>query len=358
MAPSVASVRTPKRSAMISPMPAHASRRTLLTAAALAGAGFVTACDTSSTTDPGPTKSDGEPLGEVAPDLALLLVAWERVELHRTSLGVITDRTEAARYATPAEHLMAQDEVLTGLLEAAGADLQGDQNGQVSQTPKAENAESAASGTQSPPEDAAAATTARPSLESLRRSVAQDLSEDANPAAMSALAQATTLNLPLLISIAADHANSALALGVEPSWASTEGIDPSAAADLVYTLRPLIYALEVVGAQSSGDEHDAYHEVLEEISNLADELTLRAGSEIDVAPLGYGLPTVESSRAGRRELLRTASEGAPATALLVSQTIVGDPTGIGAVTHTLAVLSQHRTDWGASAQSFPGMSLP
>lgn len=343
---------------MMTVMSPHASRRLVLTAAALAGSGFLAACNSSSTSDAGPTRTDGEPVGPVAPDLALLLATWERVGVLQQSLQPIMRRTESSQYAALSELLLEQDEVLTGLLNAASADLP-QPTPAATTNPAATASPSATSDdATSTNDDAAATTSSQPSLESLRTALAQDLSEDVNADSTAALADSTDLNLALLISINAQHAASAIRWGQSPTWPSIAGTNPATAAELARILRPLIYALEVVTATSSGDERVGYQEALDELSDLTDELVIAAGRELEPAKLGYGLPEAEASQNGRRSLLLSASESAAAQTLSLSAEVTGEVAGIAALTQTLSLVTSRRTAWGATRLAFPGMTRP
>ncbi|UJH70853.1 hypothetical protein [Ornithinimicrobium sp. INDO-MA30-4] len=132
------------------------------------------------------------------------------------SLQPIMRRTESSQYAALSELLLEQDEVLTGLLNAAGADLP-QPTPAATTNPAATASPSATSDdATSTNDDAAATTSSQPSLESLRTALAQDLSEDVNADSTAALADSTDLNLALLISINAQHAASAIRWGQSP----------------------------------------------------------------------------------------------------------------------------------------------
>lgn len=376
---------------------ADPSRRTLLRAGlvGIASVGLLAGCSGDQTRTPwSPEPPDEE--AEAArrmPDGDLLLRARERLAGHRAALSrVQTDSAEVrATVLSLAGLWQTQQERLEQLLDLGGLDLP-ELDVQILDPPVVEqrnddDADSAdgASTTEEPGEgggsgeggesgdegesggdtaeqeattatggsDGAAQTADGPDPTTVGERLRTDL-----PEVLDDLGRSSTLNRAMLVSLAAQHAESARLLGAPVDWPPLEGPVGAAAVPVLARTRPAIFGLEVVAARSGGDERATYEAVLGEVRSTTRALTTMAGDAAPLPALGYDLPEPLDDADERRSLARALVHDIEPAVLSVVDRAGSDVPQLRSLVRLVAEAQQwaHRLD--VDPQPFPGMTLP
>lgn len=328
------------------------SRRTLLRGLVLGGAALMVAGCEDVGTDREPSPTDG-----VVPDdpttwpddSELLIAARQRIHEHLLSLAEV----DVPRGARALDDLwQAQIERLGQLITLGGVPLPDLVTPDRVGRPVDDEAGTSASGPDAG--DDASATTGPPGPEpvDVGRALRAQL-----PTVIRETATATPTNLALLVSLAAQHADSADWLDAPIDWDPLSGPTGAAAVPVLGVTRPAVFGLEVVAARSSGDERSAYETVLEELRSLTRQLTTLAGDAAPVAPLGYDLPEPLETEDQRRTLaLALVADLAPA-ALHAAERLRGDADQLTGAIRLVAASATWTRLLGGGVEPFPGMTL-
>lgn len=319
-------------------MPVDPSRRQLLRAAGL-GLGVVALAGCSEDGvrppwSPAPTDDAAGTAGP-PPDVDLLLAARARLHRYRETLPQVRARTSATkRVARELDGLWGtQQERLEALLSASGVALPPLGTG-----------------------DAASATgggAGRLRPEDLGTLVRDDLT-----AALEELTRSTSTNRSVLVSLAAQHAESARLLGAAVGWPPLAGPVGAAAVPLLQVTRPAVFGLEVVAARSSGEERETFEAVLAPLRSTTRALTTLAGDAAPVPPLGYDLPEPLSSAKDRMALARSLVHDVAPAALSVVDRTGPDAGQLGSVVRVVAEAASWARTLRSPRVPFPGMTLP
>lgn len=167
------------------------------------------------------------------------------------------------------------------------------------------------------------------------------------PETWQALATATTDTRELLAAAYAQRLAAAVLLGTDVPTPAPSPVRPELAARTA----PLVYAFEVVAAQSTDDQRRAAEATLARLTQLADAV----GGTNGALPAGWALPfPVTTPQAARRLATGTLSSAVgDAAALMRSQATAAsleDAAGWSARLQALAV------GWGLPLTAFPGAS--
>lgn len=364
---------------MIPAMPASWSRRSVL---GLIGAGATTAvvgCADRKGRGPhdltGPTQTPQPRTPTEVADVPALLAALARArELHTRTVaiqgahgGVADILAEAA--AAHAE----QADVLERLLIAGAVQIPAAPPAPLPPTPTSRTSSSAppaddARATSVSPQDRerarveeaerAAEQTAEQAARAARhaRALSEDAAEDVSASALSELAQVSGANLAMLTAITGQRG--ALAeLGTELDWRPLGGPTGAAAAGVLAAFRQAVYAFEVIAGKASGDERDQFEPALSRLRNLTRQLTALAADAAPPAPLGYGLPDLDTP-ALRRSLAGDVFAALPPSVVSGAGAHTED---LASVTGTVRLLTESLVlgrRWGLTLQGFPGMTVP
>lgn len=334
--------------------PSALSRRSLLRAVALGGAGLLlVGCDDGL---PGQVVS---PTGTVEPDdpatwpadTELLIAARQRVHGYRLGLDAVG--VGASKATTELDELWrAQQERLELLITLGGVPLP-DLVDDPAVTRADGDAASATGDAASRTDDAASTAGPRPEARELGRAI-----RTGQTAAIRDLSLATPTNLPLLASLTAQHVAAAARLGAPVDWGPLPGPTGTAAVPVLATTRPAVFGLEVLAARTRDEERERYEAVLDPLRGLTRQLATLAGDAAPVAPLGYDLPEALDSQRERRALARSlVADIAPAT-LDAAQRLPGALDQLPGVVRIVAETVAWQRRLGVAGAPFPGMTLP
>ncbi|MFX0537672.1 hypothetical protein ACQBAT_09865 [Ornithinimicrobium sp. Y1847] len=324
-------------------IPSHrpTTRRALLRALAAGGAVAVLAgCDETERRPPAPTSTVVRDDPETWPaDSDLLLAARERVHEALIELGHVQGGRNRVARIQPL--WTVQRERLEQVLSLGGVPLP----------------TLAGSPTDRQGRDEAAATTA-PAAREIDQIDLGRLLRAALPETIADLAEATPTNLPMLTSLAAQHADAATQFGASPSWEPLVGPEGAAAVPLLAVTRPAIFGLEVVAARSREDERAEYELVLDQIRSLTRQLTTLAGDTAPVPPLGYDLPEPLETEGQRRSLARALVADIAPAALGATERVRGNADQLTGIVRVMAESVLWARTLGSQETPFPGMTLP
>lgn len=181
--------------------------------------------------------------------------------------------------------------------------------------------------------------------------------EDVTPAALAALAEVSSENLPMVLSIAGQRGATAHLLGHAPPWQQLTGPTGAPAATLLDAYRPAVYGFEVLAARASGDERTAYEQVLASLRTVTRQLTQLAGDAASPAPLGYGLPGGVGGQEGRAGLATDLLAVLPPTIMGPTADFTGNPPAVAGSVRLLADAVRLAQPW-RPVTGFPGMQVP
>ncbi|MGD8148318.1 hypothetical protein [Ornithinimicrobium sp. Y1694] len=331
-------------------IPSHrpTTRRALLRALAAGGAVAVLAgCDETERRPPAPTSTVVPDDPETWPaDSDLLLAARQRV--HEALIELPHVQGGRNRVARIQSLWTVQLERLEQVLSLSGVPLPA-----LSGT--SASSDDAAATTS--PSDDATATTAPPAREIDQIDLGR-LLRAALPETIADLADATPTNLPMLTSLAAQHADAATQFGASPAWEPLVGPEGAAAVPLLAVTRPAIFGLEVVAARSREDERAEYELVLDQIRSITRQLTTLAGDTAPVPPLGYDLPEPLETEGQRRSLARALVADIAPAALGATKRVRGNTDQLAGVVRVMAESVLWARTLGSEEAPFPGMTLP
>jgi hypothetical protein len=178
------------------------------------------------------------------------------------------------------------------------------------------------------------------------------------PAVVREVATATPTNLVMLVSLAAQHADSAARLGAPVDWKPLVGPAGAAAVPVLAVTRPAVFGLEVLAARSVAEERERYERMLDEVRSLTRQLTTLAGRAAPVAPLGYDLPEPLGSEDERRSLARALVADIAPAGLGAAERLRGDAAQLTGAIRIVAEATAWTQQLGAAPEPFPGMTLP
>lgn len=348
-----------------SPHQDRVSRRALLLAGA-AGTGslLLAACSGDGAVsffDDRSEEATGHPPTPV-PDEAELLAALERVRAHRTGLAAVVATGSAARTVRGLDPLwQLQHERLVEVVRLSGIELSAeDMDTALATTPDPERSTATAPAQSAGPDSSSATATAAPdATPALAPEDVADRIVSELPAVLSDITTVSTTNRPMLLALAAQHADAARRLGRPVDWPELVGPTDTAAVPVLAAARPAVYGLEVLAARSEDEERERYQQVLTEVRALTRSLTTLAGDAAPLPPLGYGLGDSSTERSGERSRLATALVSDIAVALLgVADRIGDDEEQARAYLRVLADTVHWRRQLEADPEPFPGMVLP
>ena len=319
--------------------PVPVPRRTALRAAAWAGAAaMLSGCSGDRLRTPWAPEPPAQDTGPDAPDLPLIRAARHRVAGYRSALAQVGPTSEQRALVRRLDELWTlQAERLELLLTA----LEGPSG-----------SDDPAVGT-SPPDDAAATSSAPSDLLTLGRTVRAD-----REVMVEEIGASTATNRPMLLSLAAQQLFSADRAGAPVDWPALSGPTGAAAVPILATARPAVYALEVVAARSGGEEREAYEAVLAPLRGMTRTLTTLAGDAAPVPPLGYDLPEPLASRSDREGLARAVVADIAPAVLRVADRAGSDPAQVGSTLRLTVEATAWSRRLGADTTAFPGMTLP
>jgi hypothetical protein len=173
-----------------------------------------------------------------------------------------------------------------------------------------------------------------------------------------AAATSTPTNLAMLVSLAAQHADSAARLGAPVGWDPLVGPAGAAAVPVLAVTRPAVFGFEVLAARSLDDERARYERILDEVRSLTRQLTTLAGSAAPVAPLGYDLPEPLDTPGQRRALGRALVADIAPAGLHAAERLRGNADELAGAVRIVAESSLWGRELGSTPEPFPGMTLP
>lgn len=343
-------------------MPPTVSRRALLRAGGLAGLATVLAgCEGGNDPDSSSPVSTVEPDDPTTwpADTTLLLDARQRVHGYLAALDLV--ELSEARRSQLAAAWGGQLDTLEQLITLGGVPLPAAPAGPVITAAPDDAAGSTdapddTDRTSGPADDTdrtAPAAPPRPPAERLGRALRGDVTGAVRDAST-----ATPAHLPMLVSLAAQHAAAAAALGAAVDWPPLSGPRDAAAVPLLSALRPAAFGLEVLAARSRGDERGDYEAVLEPLAGLTRQLTTLAGRAAPVPPLGYDLPRPLTDEEDRRALARQLVGDVAPAALSTATRASGDVDQLVGVARVVAEAVGWDRTLGGRAVPFPGMTTP
>lgn len=361
---------------MIEPMDHLYSRRTVLLSSAALGATILAACSgnggaeddptATSTSNPDPSDPPAEPTVdaiEVA-DVEALVASWERAHLLRSQAALIDDaglvepldeRLDETRAA-----LDGQIEALTGLLAAAQIDLPEPPEFE----PDDDDADDSDDDTEPDEDETDEERAEREEAERQERlarqiaELADALAADASTTETAGLVDVTSLNLPMLVSIAGSRGGCAQRLGRAAPQPEIRGPSAASAAALVDVLRPAVYAFEMLAAQTSGDTRSTYQTRLTVLGRLSRRLTDLGAGDVGLPPLGYRITHDLTSVDGRRALVSEVLLPIAPVAIGEAAAQEGDGDAIHGLARVIADVSGVGAAFGVPAEPFPGMTIP
>lgn len=352
------------------------SRRALLRAGVLglASVGLLAGCNGDGVRtpwSPEPTV-DEEEAARRMPDGDLLLRARERLAGHRASLSraQIRSTEEQATVASLAGLWQVQQERLEQLLVLGDIPLPeldieiltpsptdtatGDGPGtSADPAPTTAAAGEDGSTTTGPGSDAAERTATGPRPRAMGKQLHADL-----PEVLEDLSRSSTVNRAMLLSLAAQHAESARLLGAPVDWPPLVGPVGTAAVPVLARTRPAVFGLEVVAARSRGDERERYESVLAPVRSVTRALTTLAGDAAPLPPLGYDLPEPLDDEAQRLALARELVHDITPAALSVADRAGSDVDQLRSLVRLVAETGHWADGLGLDPVPFPGMTLP
>lgn len=340
---------------MIPAMPARCSRRAVLLACLCGAGAVISGCEAS--TDPDdpalPTDGAGRPIKTSAADVGLLLATLQRTRSLVDMGEEIAPFTRGSLLEQLHQAHQTQHQVLTRLLIAARVDP-GPAPGVATSSPQT-GGDAGAGVT-----DTAAPNTAAPtrSRKALAEGLAQELTEDASPAAMEAVAGAGAANLPMLIALHGQRTASAALLGATWSWPTLAGPTGPATVGLLSALRPAVYVLEVLAARTAGKERGRYEQALRPLRTLTRQVTELAAEAAPPAPLGYGLPAFADTPSARADLAAQAMRPLPAAVIDGTAALSGDLAAVTGSVRLLGEVVRLGRPFGLAITGFPGMTVP
>lgn len=347
---------------MIPVMPSTApSRRALLRAGLIgvATVGLMAGCSEEGARTPWSPEPpvDEEEAARRVPDGDLLLRARARLAGHRAEL--FRARTGSAETRATVLSLaglwQVQQERIEQLLELAGIDLPR-LDAEILDPPAVEQAGDDADTTAD-----AATTTAEPGETEPGdvdpRTVGGRLRSDL-PEVLEDLGRSSTLNRAMLVSLAAQHAESARLLGAPVDWAPLQGPVGAAAVPVLARTRPAIFGLEVVAARSRGEERATYELILGQTRAVTRALTTLAGDAAPLPPLGYDLPEPLDDAGQRSALARALVHDIEPAVLSVVSRAGADVEQVRSLVRLLAETQHWAHELEVDPPPFPGMTLP
>lgn len=346
-------------------MPLSLSRRTLLRAALAGGAATVlVACDSErrprlpapsepvvQPDDPATWPADSELLLEVREQVHQVLASAREVESPGRALSELQS------------HWTTQLTRLEELVSAGGVPLP-----ELPELPPQAVRDDAATtapgdgstGTEEP-EDEAAGDDAAATWQAPGSLTPTQLGEELRerlPDLVEQISSASPLNLPVLVSLAAHHASSAIRLRAPIEWEPLAGPEGAAAVPLLAVARPAVFGLEVLAARSFGKERESYEKVLDGVRSLTRQLTSLAGDAAPVAPLGYDLPESLDEEDARHDLARALVGDLAPAALRTAERVSGRPDQMMSIVRVVAESVPWARSFGGPGEPFPGMTLP
>ncbi len=179
----------------------------------------------------------------------------------------------------------------------------------------------------------------------------------ATTAILGDLRTVTTANRAVLVAVAVACGAAAAELGAPVSWAASDPLPATAAAQLLAETRSVGWAFQVVAAQTAGDTRAAALATMTALSARADELTTMEAATTP-PPLAYVLPfpVTTPEAAGRLAadvLTRLVAAGLGPLPLVLQ----GSSALTTLVRFQVASISLARS-WGVAPGPFPGMNYP
>ncbi|WP_131105152.1 DUF4439 domain-containing protein [Ornithinimicrobium sufpigmenti] len=364
---------------MIPVMPSTGpSRRALLRAGlvGIASAGLLSGCSgdrVRTPWSPEPTVDEADAARRM-PDGDLLLRARERLAGHRAALSRAQANTPAvrAKARSTATLWQTQQERLEQLLALGGITLP-ELDVQIL-TPSADEAAEDAdrdgeattgghdgdeatgdhgAATTAPGSDDARQTAAGPAPRTVGEGLLADL-----PEVLEDLSRSSALNRAMLVSLAAQHVESARLLGAPVEWPPLEGPVGAAAVPVLARTRPAVFGLEVVAARSREDERLRYESVLAAVRSTTRALTTLAGDAAPLPPLGYDLPEPLEDEPDRLALARALVHDIEPAVLSVVDRAGSDVEQLRSLVRLVAETQQWAHELDVDPDPFPGMTLP
>lgn len=342
-------------------MPQPRPPRRALLRAGLAGAGSLVLLGCSGERirtpwEPSPTVDATEAARRV-PDGDLLLAARDRVAGYRVELSrTVPGSSSQRRRVSVLESLWStQQERLEQLLAALGVDAPEAPTPQPGPTGEDAARATATDDAAATAGDDAAATTSPSGPEP---AVVGALLTGDLETVLQELTRSSSTHRALLVSLAAQHLESARLLGSEVDWPPLAGPVGAAAVPVLARTRPAIFGLEVVSARSLEEERSRYERVLGPVRSATRALTTLAGQAAPVPPLGYDLPEPLDDEEDRLQLAQQlVHDIAPAT-LSVADRAGSDLEQLRSVLRIVTETERWARDLSVPPLPFPGMTLP
>ena len=307
---------------------------------------------------------DEEEAARRMPDGDLLLRARERLAGHRADLSRVQAGSSAARAGvlSLAGLWQVQQERLEQLLELGGIDLP-ELDVQIVDPPAVAE-EAPADGADSTDDGSATTSPAAGSDEASQtatgpdpRTVGERLRAEL-PEVLDDLRRSSTLNRAMLVSLTAQHAESARLLGTPVDWPPLEGPVGAAAVPVLARTRPAVFGLEVAAARSRGEERATYESVLDAVRSTTRALTTLAGDAAPLPPLGYDLPEPLDDEGERLALARALVHDIEPAVLSVVSRAGSDVDQMRSLVRLVAETQSWAHQLEVDPVPFPGMTLP
>ncbi|MEO7235898.1 MAG: DUF4439 domain-containing protein [Lapillicoccus sp.] len=325
--------------------PPPLARRDLLRLAAVAPALLVAGCDIR--------------LQDDAPDLPLLqrksvpdeatLVAAVRLT---TALGQLAGRVPQppAAVAALAGLHQTQASVLTGRLTAQGVPQH------VINVPAATPAPTSTAPATDPPTPRPTAAVSAPPVSTAADLTAGEVA--AVTAMLPLLGPVTAANRAVLVSVAAACATAAEQLGATLTWPAADPLPPAAAEPLLADTRAAVYAMQVVAAQTGGEERARALTTRNQLDARQAQLLALAGASAPLAPLGYALPFPVTDADAAARLASQVLTTLVAGGLRPLDAVAAGSTAVVPLARSLAEAAAIGRPWGVAPVPFPGLAYP
>lgn len=173
--------------------------------------------------------------------------------------------------------------------------------------------------------------------------------------AIRAAAGATPTSLPTLACLAAFHGAVADRLGHAPTWPDSDQMGHAVARDLLTSVRPCVYALEVIAARTPLKRRARVTASLQVMYAARTRLVQAAGSTVPPPPPDYRLPVQVTDSASATRLARTMLHRVVRDAASQAPRTAGDPAALGALVRLWSEALGPTWQWGASPDPFPGL---
>ena len=177
-------------------------------------------------------------------------------------------------------------------------------------------------------------------------------------AVLSALPTVTAATRAVVASVVACCGAAAELLGATISWPPADPLPPEAAVPLLDATRSAAYALQVIAAQTGGNQRAVAVSTHTDLTARASELLGMAGSAAPPDPLGYALPFPITAPDWAARLANQVLTTLVAGGLAPLASLPDDSTATTTLVRLLVGAQHLGRSWGVAAVPFPGQAYP